>query len=380
VRIAHLTPVYPPYPAGAGVACAYQADALASRGHDVTVYTVAGAGPPPPSRARVVRLPALLQLGAAPLLPGLFRLPPHDVIHVHHPFIFGVEPALLATARRPRPALVVAYHNRLIGEGIRAPLFWGYEETLGRALARRANRLLVLSEPHAETIGYLRAERRRDPAKLAVVPNGVDTARFRPGPERDPAVRAGLPPDAVVAVHVNTLDRVHFLKRTDLALAAAAAVPDERLHLVIVGDGEWRARLEGSDAARALGRRVRFLGHRDHDALPAALRAADLFLLSSDLDAFPLVLLEALATGLPAVSTDPPGVRAMLAGSEAALVAPAGDARALAAHLGALVGEAGERRRRGGAARSLVLDSYALPRVVDRLEAVYREAVMQVVR
>src|SRR6185503_2164370 len=138
LRVAQLTAVYPPYAAGGGLACAYQAAELARRGHDVHVYTVERGGPAPPTPATLHRLPAALQLGAAPLLPGLFRLGAFDVLHVHHPFIFGNEPALANLLRHRGTALVVSYHNRLLGNGLRRPLFWTYEETVGRALARRA--------------------------------------------------------------------------------------------------------------------------------------------------------------------------------------------------------------------------------------------------
>jgi glycosyltransferase involved in cell wall biosynthesis len=375
VRIAHLTPVYPPYGAGSGIACHYQASELARRGHDVTVWTVKSADPPPPSHARIVRLPAALQLGAAPLLPGLFRLPPVDVIHVHHPFIFGIEPALAAVARRPSTALVVSYHNRLVGSGLRRGLFFGYEETLGRALARRADRLCVLSDAHADTISYLRTARRRRPERLATVPNGVDTERFFPG--RSPALREalGIPQDALVAVHVAALDRTHFLKRTDVALDAVSRTGG--LHLLVVGDGQWRQKFSTGDAARRLGDRVHFLGERDHDGLPEALRAADFLLLPSDLDSFSLALLEGLACGLPAVATDPAGVRAMLAGSDAALLAPARDARAYAAAVQAMAAlPEAERRQRGESALALVRERYALAAVVDRLEAIYADALL----
>lgn len=375
LRIAHLTPVYPPYAAGSGVACHYQAAEQARRGHDVSVWTVAIPGEPPPTDADVRRLPALIQLGAAPLLPGLYRLPPVDVIHVHHPFIFGIEPALVAALRRPRTAVVVSYHNRLIGSGLRRTLFFTYEETLGRLLARRADRLVVLSREHAETISYLRTALRRRPERLSVVPNGIDAEHFSPGAAPELRSALGIPVDAVVAVHVATLDRTHFLKRTDLALAAAARADGTRLHLVIVGDGEWRVALERSQAAERMRERVHFVGHRDHDTLPEALRAGDFFLLSSDRDTFPLALLEAFACGLPAVTTDPAGVRAMVAGSDAAIFAPAGDADELAAAVTEMVrvGEE-ERRRRGGIARALCVERYSLEAVVDRLDTLYAEA------
>jgi glycosyltransferase involved in cell wall biosynthesis len=368
VRIAHLTPVYPPYGAGSGIACHYQASELARRGHDVSVWTVSGQGPPPPTHAHLHRLPALLQIGAAPLLPGLFRLPEVDVIHVHHPFIFGIEPTLAAVARRPRTAVVVSYHNRLVGSGARKPLFFTYEETLGRALARRADRLCVLSDAHADTVSYLRTARRRRSERLAVVPNGIDTERFSPG--RAPALRArlGIPEDALVAVHVAALDRTHFLKRTDLAIDAAAAT--ESLHLLVVGDGEWRAKFE-----RQASSRVHFLGERDHDALPEALRAADFLLLPSDLDSFSLALVEGFACGLPAVTTNPAGVLAMLNGSDAALIAPARDTAAFTAAVREMAAmPAAERRRRGEAALALVAARYSLGAVVDGLERVYADA------
>lgn len=375
MRIAHLTPVYPPYAAGSGVACFYQAAEQARRGHDVSVWTVGGQGEPPDSPAELHRLHAALQLGAAPLLPGLFRLPPAEVLHVHHPFIFGIEPALWARIRGRCGALVVSYHNRLVGSGLRRPLFFAYEETLGRALAREADRLCVLSEAHAETVSYLRTARRRRPKRLAFVPNGIDAERFSPGRAPELRRRLGVPEDAFVIVHVATLDRTHFLKRTDVALEAAAMLDDPRAHLLVVGDGEWRPRFEASPAAARLGERVHFLGHRDHDALPEALRAGDVFLLSSDRDSFALVLLEALACGLPAVSTDPPGVRAMVGGSDAVLLAPAGDAGALARALREMLAmPAAERARRGKAGRALCLERYSLRAVVDSLERVYEEA------
>lgn len=378
LRIAHLTAVYPPYAAGGGIACHYQAAEQARRGHDVSVWTVAIPGHPPPTGARVHRVRAALQLGAAPLLPELYRLPAADVIHVHHPFIFGIEPALLAAIRHPGAAVVVSYHNRLVGSGLRRPLFFGYEETMGRLLARRADRLVVLSAEHAETISYLRTARRRRPGRLAVVPNGVDAERFSPGAAPELRRALGIPVDAVVAVHTATLDRTHFLKRTDLALEAVARAGDPRLHLVVVGDGEWRARFEASEPARRLGGRVHFLGHRDHDTLPDVLRAGDFFLLSSDLDSFALVLVEAFACGLPAVTTDPPGVRAMVGDCDAALFASAGDADALAARVRELAGATDEeRRRRGQAARELCVERYGIAAVVDRLDALYADALAE---
>ena len=83
-----------------------------------------------------------------------------------------------------------------------------------------------------------------------------------------------------------------------------ARADDPRLHLLVVGDGEWRARVRG-DARGS--RACTSSASATTTALPEALRAADFLLLPSDLDSFSLALLEGLACGLPAVDHRPGG-------------------------------------------------------------------------
>jgi glycosyltransferase involved in cell wall biosynthesis len=379
VRVAQLTATFPPYLGGAGTTTFHQAAELSRRGHDVEVWTAAAPGEAPaPGGAVVHRLPPRWAIGNAPLLPGLARLRGYDVLHLQHPFIFGTELVLAAHLRSPGTALVVGYHNRLIGERERRPLFWGWEETWGRALARRADRICVVSEAHADTVDYLRREARREPSKLVEVPNGVDLDRFRPEGDDDGGLRAalGIPSGAVVAAFVATLDRAHWSKRCDLAIEAVARAGDERLHLLVVGAGEWLERHRAEARAAGLTGRVHFAGAQPHEDLPRFLRAADLLLLTSDLESFGIVLLEAMACGLPTVATDPPGVRAVVREGETGLLAPRGDAPALAARLRELVAAGTEGRRSMGAAgRALCTARYGWPAIADRLEAAYAEAI-----
>jgi glycosyltransferase involved in cell wall biosynthesis len=374
LRIAHLSATFPPYLGGAGTTCLHLAAGSAARGHHVEVFTARAEGPAPDVGTTVVhRLEPVAAIGNAPLLPALARLSDFDVVHLHYPFIFGTELVLAGRVRSRNGALVVSYHNRLIGDGGRRAMFAAYEATVAPALARAADRICVLSEAHAATVPYLRA---RPPGKLAVLPNGVDVDAFRPGPDAA-GVRAehGIPPDAPVAAFVAALDRAHFSKRLDLALEAVALAKNERLHLLVAGGGEWLDRYRTQAAEEGLGGRVHFLGSVPHERLPDVLRAADLLLLTSDLESFGIVLLEAMACGLPTVSTDPPGVQAVVRPGVTGLTAPRGDARGIARALDVLIEHGpGGRREMGLAGREECERRYTWPRLVERLEGVYREA------
>ena len=371
MRIAHLTATYPPYLSGAGIAAQQIAGRLAGRGHDVDVITVARGAAPPPSAARVRRLRPLLEIGNAPLLPPIAALRGHDVVHLHHPFIFGTE--LLHAARllgERRVPLVVSYHNRLIGEGSRRRLFEGWERSWGRLTAHAAARICVVSHAHAATVPELR----RQPEKLVEVPNGVDLEAFSTG--ADPGVRAehGIPDDAILVAFVATLDRAHYLKRPDLAIDALAAAGDERLHLAIIGGGEWLETMRARARDAGVAQRTTFLGPAAHDRLPDLLRAADVLLVTSDLESFGMVLIEAMACGLPTVSTDLPGIRAVVEEGVTGWTAPAGDARALGAALHAAADAGPEGRAKLGAAgRARCEARFGWDAVVDRVEAVYME-------
>lgn len=375
-RIAHLAAVFPPYFGGAGTTCFYQACELAERGHHVEVLTAAAAGSSPQCAALVHRIRPALSIGNAPLIPRIARLRGFDIVHLHYPFIFGTELVLIGRLRQRGAALVVTYHNRLIGDGMRRPLFWGYEEFWGRLLVGQADRVCPLSDAHGETVSYLQSTREREPEKLVALPNGVALDVFKPGPDaarvRD---RLRLPPEAVLMAFVATLDRAHFSKRLDLAIEALARTRDDDLHLLVVGGGDRLEHYRAQSARAGLSGRVHFVGAAGHDVLPDLLRAADFFLLTSDLESFGIVVLEAMASGLPVVSTDAVGVRELVRPGYTGLLASRGDEFAIAERMSQMVELGSDRRRELGAAgRAECERLYAWPRIVDRLEGIYEAA------
>jgi glycosyltransferase involved in cell wall biosynthesis len=382
VRIAHLTATFPPYPGGAGNTAHRFAVEQAARGHEVEVFTAPAPGDPPASGDAIVhRIDPLLAIGNAPLIPRLALIDGFDVVHIHYPFIFGSELTLLGrlTRRRRSQALLVHYKNRLVSGGARGILFGAYERTVAPALIRAADRVCVLSSDHANSVPYLRRTGERDPAKLVEMPNGVDAELFKPGPD-DSGLRKrlGIPSDAVAAAFVATLDRAHHFKRLDVAIDALAELGDPGVHLVVAGGGELVEEFRSHARRGGVAERVHLLGPVPHPELPDVLRACDLFLLTTEPpESFGIVLIEAMATGLPVIATDFPGVRAVVVEGETGLLTPRGDARAVAARLGELVAAGADGRARIGAAgRDRAELEWNWPRLVARMDAAYGEAIV----
>ncbi|MGH2988553.1 MAG: glycosyltransferase family 4 protein [Solirubrobacterales bacterium] len=376
-----MTATFPPYPGGAGNTCFQFARRQAELGHHVEVFTAPADGEAPdPGGVLVHRIRPLLEIGNAPLIPRLARLEGFDVLHLHYPFIFGSELVLAGRVRRSArtTALLVHYKNRLVAGGVRGALFEGYEHTVSPLLVRAADRVCVLSRDHAESVPYLRRALRRTPERMVEMPNGVDVEAFAPGPD-DARVRATLriPEDAVVAVFVATLDRAHHFKRLDLAIEALARAGERSLHLIVAGAGELLEGFRSEAFAAGVGDRVHFLGSIPHSRLPQILRAADLALLTTEPpESFGIVLIEAMACGLPAVATEYPGVRAVVEPDATGLLAPRDDVDAVAAALRSMV-ELGEkeRSRMGAIGRERAIRRWGWPRLVEGMDDAYRGAI-----
>jgi glycosyltransferase involved in cell wall biosynthesis len=374
MRIAHLVATFPPYYAGSGNACFYQAEALAARGHAVEVFTASYPGVArDPAGVRTHRYRARLRIGNAPFIPQLALIDGFDVIHLHQPFIFGAEAALAAQARSGTP-LVSSYHNELRAPGVKGALFAGYDRTVTRTALRRSAALTVLSLEQARAAPLLAAELARRPQAFAPVPNGVDVETFRPGAEPELRAALGIPAGATVAALCAKLDAAHLTKRPDLAIAATARV--DGLTLLVIGGGPLQERYEAAAAEAGVAGRVVFAGDQSHAEVARHLRAADFLVMPSTLESFGIVQLEAMASGLPVVISDLPGARGVSRdGVHGIHVAP-DDRDDLVRGLRALVdaGVAG-RREMGARARAHVTERYTWARSAELLEAVYREVV-----
>jgi glycosyltransferase involved in cell wall biosynthesis len=198
---------------------------------------------------------------------------------------------------------------------------------LARAL-RRAARVFAVSD----SLRRLALELGTPAERTEVVGNGVDTARFHPVERTSARVRLGLPVEARVLISVGGLVERKGMHRVIDCLPALMQHHPE-LHYLIVGggspEGDMRGELDAQVARLGLGDRVHFLGGVAPDELKWPLSAADVFVLATRNEGWANVFLEAMACGLPVVTTDVGGNREVVCQAELGTVVPFGEAGAL---------------------------------------------------
>jgi len=371
-----VTATFPPYLAGTGLVCYYNALGLAQLGHKVTVYTADGGTDDhhDPSEISVHRLPVLFRLGNAPLLPSLWNLAGFDIVHLHYPFYFGAE-MLFLKSLLGRSRYVVTYHQDVLFDGwLRFPERL-HHALLGRQILSRAARVLATSQDYARAsrLGPLARAR---PGLVGELPNGVDARRFHPG-VKGGAVRDHyrLRPEDRTVLFVGALDRAHYFKGIGVLLQALGRISDPDVRLLLVGDGDLRAGYQSQAEALGLAARATFCGRVADADLPAHYAASDLLVLPSTTmgEAFGVVLLEAMACGKPVIASNLPGVRSVVGDGQDGLLVQPGDAADLAQKLEQLLADAPGRREMGLRGRKKVEERYDWPRIVPRLEEVYEE-------
>ena len=208
-------------------------------------------------------------------------------------------------------------------------------------------------------------------ARLAVIPNGVDTEVFIVSPERRELARRqlGLPQGALV---LGSVARLSAQKRPQalLALFARLAPLFPHLYLVLVGTGPLEALLRlQAQQLPGLAQRVLFAGFRQRVEL--LMPAFDLHVLLSKNEGFGIATIEAMACGVPAVGTDVPGTHDILHDSAGGLLLPPDDEQAACAAVAALLADAPRRARMGRLAREETVQRYSMPRLQGQLRRFY---------
>lgn len=206
---------------------------------------------------------------------------------------------------------------------------------------------------------------RVDPARILVIPNAVDTDRFRP--PRNGEAAAELPPGLLAGDPlIGCVANLRPVKGQDVLVRAFASIAGELpgARLVLIGEGPEREPLQRLAASLDVAERVAFLGSRED--VPRLLRRLDVGVLSSRSESFSNTLLEYLATGLPTVATRTGGSSELPLESGCARLVPPDDAEGLAKALLAVCRDRESRPAWALTARQFVESRYAPRTIVEQ--------------
>jgi len=291
------------------------------------------------------------------------------VVHAHQYTPFAYAVATRAFGRRP-PVLFTE-HGRFHPDypSIKRKVF-------NRLLPGKHDRFVAVGQSVRQALIDVEG---LPPGRVEIVYNGVDMSTFGRETDDRQCVRRelGVSDDEFLVLQVARLDTIK--DHVTAVRAIAAALPrDPSIRLMIVGDGPERDRIARAIDGHGLNGRIAMLGMRDD--VRRLLSAADAFMLTSVSEGIPVTIIEAMAAGVPVVSTAVGGVGELLANDTTGLLAPAGDASALADALIRLVSDEGLRRRLASAAQQRANAHFSETQMIEHYQRIYQEILATRVR
>lgn len=300
------------------------------------------------------------------------RQSPYDLLYSTNLAGYGAAmarvpgPHVAWSTGRTLAHLTSEWHDRAGLRGLagypKSALALVYYASLERRLYRRVDAIVAEDERTYEAL-------RRGGWPVRLVYTGVDTARFKPDPalRRESRAALGIAGDADVLLMASTINR-----QKGIALGVEAfrrlGVARRGLHLIVVGGGPERRRLEAIARGGDVGARVRFPGVVPDAAMPRYHAAADMLLYPTfRAEGVPRAIIEAMASGLAVVATDRGGVRTAVRDGETGVLLPRPSVDLLESAVAALLDQPVRRRALGARALDLAREDFDLLTTVAAL-------------
>lgn len=380
MRIGMMVDLYKPYISGITNYIILNKAELCRQGHELYVFTF-GNLDYKDNEANVYRSPGLplldtgfhINLGySKEARQKLFTM---DVVHVHHPFLSG-SIALRYCSPRGIPIIFTNHTRYDLYTQAYIPIL---PEIVGVTALEafmpvfcRACDLVIAPSPGMKAV----LERFGVDAKIEVVPNGVDIKPFKSPTQPRDRTEFGFQPDDIILVYVGRVGpekNLTFLLRS----FAGAAQAYENIRLVIIGDGPEKDNLQDRARHMQISGRVHFTGMVPYDQLPGYLAMADAFVTASVTEVHPLSVIEAMASGLPVLGIQSPGVGDTVKDGVTGFIVPDQDLAAYTAKMIRMITDEANRKEMGhNAAREV--EKYAIEQtsklMVERYQAVIDQA------
>jgi glycosyltransferase involved in cell wall biosynthesis len=375
MKIAQVVCIYPPDRGGIGTSALETARVLTSAGHKVDTFTIdygSAAG-----IENAVRLKALPRIGNGGFLPQIFwRTKGYELVYLHYPF-FGAAEAIWFLKRffwKDKVKLAIHFHMEPEFSSPLLRILSLPSRLIEPDLFKEADLIICASRDYAEASLPAKIWSRNE-SKIKEIPFGVDTKRFQPVFKEDdllPYLATAEPRGTIFKIlFVGGLDKAHYFKGIDVLLDSLGLLDkaSNDWQLEIVGGGKLQSYYE--ERARQLGvaEKVVFAGSVSDGDLPGKFQAADCLVLPSINrgEAFGIVLLEAMAAGLPVIASSLPGVRKVFTDGREGLLAKPGDAADLKEKIKFLLENPARRAEMGRAARKLAEEKYSSEKVSAQL-------------
>lgn len=375
MRIGMMADVYKPHISGITNYISLNKQYLEQAGHEVYIFTF-GDLDHPDEETNVIRSPGLPLVDTGYSLNFRYSrkakvlLQTMDLVHVHHPFLSG---RLALNYCRPLHIPVVfTNHTRydlyaqaylpLLPEEISASFLQNYMPPFCTAVD------LVVS-PSPGMADVLRKLGVTSP--IEVVPNGVELVRYQQTC-KDCRAEFGFTTDNILLIYSGRLGPE---KNVDFLLRAFAGVAEavENVHLLIIGGGPEEETLKKLAAETSVAERIHFFGMVAYDRIPQYLAMGDIFVTASVTEVHPLSVIEAMATGLPALGIHSVGVGDTIEDGRTGFLASQTQA-AFAAKLTRLCLDRSLRRKMGSEARK-ASNKYAIEHTLQVMQAHYERLI-----
>lgn len=389
MKIAQVVCSFPPYRGGIGKSASILGGFLEDE-HSLHTFTLA------PLDKSLTQLeegisylkPWLRSGHGAFALSLIFKLRKYDCIYLHYPFFGTAEIVWLYKMMRPKTKLVIHYHMDVaFSSPITRILSWP-AKAIKRSLFGSAQAVIVSSFDYAKN-SQISKILDKYPDRFHELPFSVDTGKFKPKMEEnrhdsplvaktksiiDFVTKNIIKRHKVNFLFVGGLDSAHYFKGVDIMLQAAKGLEKNNWKISIVGDGNLKEDYISLSEKLGISDKVEFLGKVDDDELIRCYQQSDCFILPSinSNEAFGIVLIEAMACGLPVIASALPGVRSVFNDKKEGLYCKPGDIDSLRESMSKILADSDLRKRMGRAARSWATEKYSLEAVKSRLKDIFK--------
>ncbi|MFH1173298.1 MAG: glycosyltransferase family 4 protein [bacterium] len=382
MKIAIIVSTFPPYRAGIGNVAWRNALALAKLGHQVEVFTPDYGQQEQFSEFQVHYLHPIFKHGQAALVLGLARklqAGRFDAVNVHLPAGFNLAEGVAWAKLTGRiKKYVVYYHMDIVGAGFKKWLYNIYTKFLLPWIIKGADKVTITSLDYGYHSNLARLMK-LDRNKFAELPNGADTKFFvKQGRNEELLKKYDLAGKKIIGF-VGGLDTNHYFKGVKVLIKAFEILTkagNENARLMIIGQGDLQKDYE--DLAKELGikDKVIFTGFIKDEDLPWHYNLMDVLVLPSvdKSEAFGLVLVEAMACGVPVIASDLAGVRSVVDREINGLLVKPGNEQDLADKLNYLLANGQVAKEFGLNGRKKAEDKYDWEIIGRQLAGLLEEA------